>query len=294
MKNVDISFVIVAYKSDEDVIGCIASIIYNHLGEENFEIIIVDNYQGINNLQRLLAFTFPSCNMIRYFKSSCNGGYGWGNNFGSQFSNGKILIFCNPDIRLVVPITKKVTEEFRNDPKIGAVSVKFLDGSNNLYPNPEIMGGTHVFFRRILILLARLGVFNKIWPSGSFFIVRKSSFEQAGKFDENIFMYHEEVDLMERLRRSNYQLRIMSGVSVFHKTMHRKINKRLVVIGNQSRRYYFKKYNHNLKIYSIVMIFSYALVSLRNMVFAPKSFGQSFFWLRVFIREFSIKERFNE
>jgi hypothetical protein len=54
------------------------------------------------------------------------------------------------------------------------------------------------------------------WVPGAFSIFRRELLEEVGYFDENFFLYYEEVDLCRRIRAAGYRIRYWPDVVVMH------------------------------------------------------------------------------
>lgn len=54
------------------------------------------------------------------------------------------------------------------------------------------------------------------WFSGAAFFIAKIAFSEAGGFDENLFMYGEDVDIAFKMRHLNYKIRYLPDCVVYH------------------------------------------------------------------------------
>jgi hypothetical protein len=54
------------------------------------------------------------------------------------------------------------------------------------------------------------------WVSGAALLIRRELFNKIGGFDENFFMYGEDLDLCRRVREEKYEVRFCPQVSVLH------------------------------------------------------------------------------
>jgi GT2 family glycosyltransferase len=247
--NKKISIVIVTYNSKNLIFECLDSIYrYNDIGD-SLEIIIVDNCsKDQDSVFEKIKTDYH--NDIILIKSPSNNGYGHGNNQGVKMVSSNHFIVMNPDIRLVEPIFKRILEKFEKNEKIGMMGVTFSDGSNHLYFKPEHTNFIKLVLSRFLI---RFGLYNsnEMFFSGSFLIFNKSIFENAGCFDENIFLFHEEADISNRILLAGNEVVLATDISVIHLAHGREVNLFLLKVGSESRHYYFKKYNGNIdKFYS--------------------------------------------
>ena len=94
----DISIIYVNWNSEDFIKESIDSV-YEHTHGLEFEIIVVDNASPSGNVG-MLKEHFPQITLI---KSEKNLGFAGANNLGFQNSIGEIVLFLNPDTKLVNP-----------------------------------------------------------------------------------------------------------------------------------------------------------------------------------------------
>ena len=87
----DISIIIVNYKSKDKLISCLDSISKSNLTSLSYEIIVVENNSGDD----LSDISYPNLKIII---SPDNLGMGGGNNLGLKDSGGEFILISNPDI----------------------------------------------------------------------------------------------------------------------------------------------------------------------------------------------------
>ncbi|MFQ6672457.1 MAG: glycosyltransferase family 2 protein, partial [Candidatus Tectimicrobiota bacterium] len=89
------------------------------------------------------------------------------------------------------------------------------------------------------------GLEERDWVSAACLLVRRQAIEEVGVFDENFFLYYEDVDLCTRLRRAGWRVYYDPTVTVIH---HRGASCRLDPAGarrayRQSQRYFWRKHH---------------------------------------------------
>lgn len=198
-----LSIIIVTHNSEKDIWECIRSITDNNdLKGEEIEIIVVDN--NSDNPDEMFTRIHSSYQNIKTIKNNKNGGYGQGNNIGIRNSSSPLILIMNPDVRLTSRCFQKVTKAFEDDRKLVMYGMKQITGGNmpgknSFFCNSSVNGYLGSFMtavcNRIDLYLPSLFCF-----SGACFFIRKSCFENAGLFDESIFMYGEEDDIHHRLK----------------------------------------------------------------------------------------------
>lgn len=200
-----LSVIIVTYQKIDIVRNCLDSIRkYNDIGDA-LEVIISDNSED-NVLYETIKTEYCWVKIIK----NKNEGFGAGNNRGFEISTGKYLLFLNPDTILVEPIFQFAVDKFEKnvDLALFGVQLRSVNGKKNV---SYFLMDKHGILAALSIKLSRL--FNhyrdgKMFISGADLFVRRESFDQAGRFDENIFMYKEEPDLIRRIKLHSVAKRI--------------------------------------------------------------------------------------
>ncbi len=264
-----ISVIIVAYINSEVLVKCLKSIEkYNDIGE-CLEIIIVDNSPAEKRVEK--AIIENGCKFTKYIPAD-NKGFGAGNNIGASHATGNILAFLNPDIILIQPIFSKVQKHFESNTNLALLGGKLLyedlSSAFSFYYDYKI----GLIYKWSLKLWNKLNIFNhrSMFISGANLFIRSEIFEEAGKFDENIFMYYEETDLTRRIRKSSKQeIKFDKNLKMIH--LERKgspISPKMVDYEISSSIYYGKKYGLDYKKklkfelqYLNIKIFIYKLIN---------------------------------
>ncbi len=176
-----------------------------------FEIIVVDNASK-DNSREMVTQQFPN---VKLLVNPVNVGFGAGNNSALPYVSGRYVLFLNSDTVVTDCALAKLIQYADLNPDIGVIGPKLLNGDGSLqyscrsYPN--LATG---FFRNTP--LGRLLPQNRFtsdyllkdwdhatprdvdWLSGAALMIRKSVVDQIGCFDEDFFMYCEDVDLCWR------------------------------------------------------------------------------------------------
>lgn len=254
-KFVQVSIIIVNYKVENELINCISSIL-NSNPKVSFEIIVVDN-DSQNQLERKLR---KNSDGLKYIKSQRNIGYGAGNNLGARQAKGKFLFFLNPDTKVNKKAIDALFNFINGNSKVGLVSPLLVDSSNAAYPNQGSDEFTFISAIAVFSFMGKYLLKNKIsrkffhldWDKknveefdvvpGAAFMIKKSVFEEAGKFDEDFFLYFEEYDLARRIKKLGYKNYIVPQAKIFHiREASTKKRKDINKIFSKSRYEFFKK-----------------------------------------------------
>ena len=243
------SVIIVAYKSGDVLLKCLDSIeMYNDLGSD-LEVIIVDNSPEEERVDKVISAT--KLHDYTYIPAN-NDGFGAGNNIGARIAQGEVLAFINPDIILIEPVFRGVYEDFQNNDKLALEGVRLLyedrmPGFSFYYDfNTKLWRNWTIKFWN------KVGHFDskRMFISGANLFVRKEVFCEVGMFDENMFMYYEEPELIRRIKNFNneYLIAFNPTFNMIHlekKSTPTSVN----MIGHawESAIYYGKKHGLNYK-----------------------------------------------
>jgi len=157
----------------------------------------------------------------RFVQTGRNAGYGTAANAGAATGEAPWVLISNADIELAPGAIDALVAVAESDPAIASVGplVAELDGS--VYPSARplpgiVLGGGHAalgriwpgnpFSRRYLIDLDPAGSdVDAGWLSGSCMLVRREAWRRVGGFDEQFFMFFEDVDLGRRMGEAGYR-----------------------------------------------------------------------------------------
>lgn len=214
----DLSIIILNYKSVNKTLNCIQSIKTSDLDNMQYEIIVVDNASG-DNSQKIITAQYPK---IHFIQSGKNLGMGGGNNLGIKQSSGEFILILNPDVIVQRNTIKILFNYIKNNPKTGIVGPKLLNIDKTLQYScmqfPKFYAP--IFSRTIL---------GKLFPKISNYIITQNSYYNSehkvdcilgacimirknilkkiyGCFDERFFMYCEDIDLCRRVYQINYHV----------------------------------------------------------------------------------------
>lgn len=215
----ELSIILVNYNDRRHIEACLSSLQENVPSVEH-EIIVVDN-ASTDGSRELIARSFPA---VRLIANADNAGFSRANNIGAKESRGEFLLFLNTDTVATPGSIGGWLDHLRADPSIGAVGPALLRGSGAV----QVSFGKKVNFPAQLwqklflnpvygrFLKKSAGTRSVGWLSAACLLCRRKAFEQAGGFDENFFIYFEDIDLCLRLREAGWKLVYIPGTRIFH------------------------------------------------------------------------------
>lgn len=235
-----ISVIIVSYNNPEILINCLNSIYkFNDIGN-NLEIIVVENSESLN-IYNLIKNTYKHVVIIK----NKNMGFGQANNIGAKLAKGKYLIFLNPDTLLIEPIFLFTIKTFNNNENLSLFGLKLVN--TNLKSNISIgfIDKHSMFYVFIIRILNKFSIFlsDMMYISGANLFIKKDEFVKAGMFDENIFMYSEESDLIKRIKKQGGKIGFFKSKKIIHLEGKTSNNLNTLLVRLNSAKYYSKKYN---------------------------------------------------
>ena len=229
MLNPDISIIIVSYNVKTFLQHCIHSV-QKASKDLNTELFVVDN-NSIDGTGEMVQREFPDVNFIGNDK---NLGFGKANNQALKRSRGKYVLFLNPDT-LIEENTLSVFLEFMdNNQKVGIAGPKILnsDGSLQLacrrsFPSPSIALPKLLGLSSLFPKSKVFGKYNLTYldpdksyavdaVSGSFMFCRGELIRELNGFDEDFFMYGEDLDLCRRVQLKESLVYYVANTTIIH------------------------------------------------------------------------------
>lgn len=219
MSAIDLSVIIVNYNGLKYFKDCFDSL-YDKLEGLSFEIIVIDNNSPDDSCSYIKQ-NYPKVVLI---ESKINYGFGKGNNEAVKRSKGEFLLLINNDTIVqdnLVPVFNFVKE----NKDVGAVGIKMLDGNKKHLTS---VGNFPAFSSMLRIKNMgemgeefRTGNFSKDsydvdWITGSLIMMRKKVYEEIGGFDEDYFMYVEDVDFGKKIQMRGYRRVFLPNYSYIH------------------------------------------------------------------------------
>jgi GT2 family glycosyltransferase len=206
--------VIVVNWNTGDLLRCCLESIYADLTDIPAEVFVIDS--GSTDLSLVSAQEhFPQANYIR---SPVNIGFGPANNLALRQAKGDFLLLLNPDTLVHPGAIGRLLSFIEHNPHVGAAAARLLNGDGSLQYScsPEPTLGRE-FLRMFHLGVRPDGYYPmEAWDQndprqvdvilGACMLVRRTTLDQAGLFDERFFMYSEEVDLCRRIRQAGWKI----------------------------------------------------------------------------------------
>lgn len=213
-----VSVILVNFRGVSDTLEAIAHTRAVDWPHDQLEIVVVDNASGDDSVERLRA----EAGDIVLVESDENLGFAGGCNLGVSRASGDVVAFLNNDAKPDRQWVRAAVETLGRSATIGAVACRVLDweGTTIDYAGAGMtwygMGyrplSSHPANRK-----KETGPGPVLFGTGSGMFVKRAVFDELGGFDEDFFMFFEDVDFGWRLNLLGYQFWYEPESLVFHK-----------------------------------------------------------------------------
>lgn len=225
MPKPDLSIIIVSYNTKQLTKNCLDSI-HKSLNNSDIkvEIIVIDNGSSDGSVIMLKKFSSNYSN-IRIIVNKSNKGFGKANNQGIKTANADYILLLNSDIVVLNNAIDNLYRFYRqNEIKINFLGGKLLNKDLSSQPScgPEYslpMIFAHLFLRGDYWHLTRNSP-DKLsevdWISGACILTKKDYLNRVNGFDEKIFMYMDEIDLLYRAKHKGMRVFFYPDAQFIH------------------------------------------------------------------------------
>ncbi len=244
MSHIDISVIIVSYNTRDLTCEAVASALRaaDELPGHALEVIVVDNASA-DDTASALRHLFANDTRFTLIANDDNRGFGAANNQAFQIARGRYLFLLNPDAAIQPTATQTLLDfcDAHPDCAIAAPRLTYADGSLHRsvrrLPSPRRLVFTELLVDRFLpgfppardYLMTgfrheQRGLVEQ--PQGAALFIRRTALrakrgertqhEAVGVFDEQFFLYFEEVDLCARLIDAGWEIWFVPEATVVH------------------------------------------------------------------------------
>ena len=185
---------------------CVLSV-QNAIQNIDAEIIVIDNHSQDDSC-KMMKERFPNVKLI---ENRENLGFPKGNNIGVSQAQGEYICILNPDTVVAEDTFTKVLAFAKKQKDLGIVGVKLIDGTGKFLP--ESKRGIPTPFVAFTKITGLYKIFPKLFGEyyaqhlsenetgkvailvGAFMVMKRELYNEIGGFDENCFMYSDDIDL---------------------------------------------------------------------------------------------------
>lgn len=256
MINPVLSIIIISYNTSKITIDCLKSIFLdkgltfdlNKINDKNLiptEIIVIDNNShddSVYQIKKLFSSLRIKNFELKIIENKFNAGFGKANNQGLKIAKGNYILFLNSDTIILHSAISQSLNWLCSHPEASICTAQLLNQDKTI----QASGGFFPNLGNIItwcLSLDDLPLVNKIikplhphtptfythdkfylkdrqldWVTGAFMLVRNSHLKPTFGFDENYFMYGEELELIYRIKKNNpqFQTWYLVGPQIIH------------------------------------------------------------------------------
>lgn len=185
------------------------------------EIIVVDNGSKVNSIPDW-KIKYPNVTFIR---SDKNLGFAGGNNLGIEKAKGEYIFLVNNDTEFTPGLIQTLVNVLDTHPEVGAVSPKI-----NYFDQPNVV--QYAGFTPMNYYTARNSCIGQFEPDqgqydhsagptgyahGAAMMVKREAIDKAGLMAEHFFLYYEEMDWCDHIKKAGYQIWFEPAALIYHK-----------------------------------------------------------------------------
>ncbi|MBT8188819.1 MAG: glycosyltransferase [Bacteroidia bacterium] len=224
-----LSLVIVSYNVKHFLRQCLQSVIGSDF-EGKMEIWVVDNNSSDGSVN-MINSDFPEVKLIT---NKSNLGFSKANNQAIEQIDSDYTLILNPDTLLEEDTLSKCVSYMERNTDIGALGVKMIDGSGKYlpeskrgFPSPlnaiyKLSGLNRIFRKSALLNAYYMGHLQNDSTSdidvltGAFMMMPTHLLKDIGGFDEDYFMYGEDIELCYQVKNKGYRIVYFPKSKIVH------------------------------------------------------------------------------
>ena len=212
-----ISIIAINYNSTADTLEFLESVYETSFLSK--EVIIIDNASR-ENPEQIIRQRFP---LVTFIRSERNLGFAGGNNLGINASKGKYLFFLNNDTLLPKDFFEPIITFMETHKEVGMASPKILYPDNKTIQYVGSIGINPYTGRgkRIALMEEDNGQYDRCYETdlahGAALVVPRAIVNKVGPMPELFFLYYEEHDWCEQIKRAGYKVFYIGESKIFHK-----------------------------------------------------------------------------
>ena len=174
------------------------------------EIIVVDNVSKDTSCE-MIKELFPEVVLI---ENTENVGFSKANNQGVAIAKGEYVLILNPDTVIGESLFDEILSFADQQNDLGALGVRLIDGTGSFLPESKrglprpktsferMIGSNHSGYYSSYLTKDGIGKVEVL--VGAFMLMKRQRYLEVGGFDEDYFMYGEDIDLSYKLTKAGY------------------------------------------------------------------------------------------
>jgi len=292
-----LSVIIVNFNAGDYLRSSIQSVLSQDLDDLAVEIVVVDNGSADGSLDRLRT-EIGDASDLRIIGLNENVGFARACNVGLQVARGDLLLFLNPDCRMLPGAISALREALVDDEDAGMAGARLINpdgseqrGARRNIPNPWMIFCEVLQLHRLMANHPRFRSFNlhaDALPdratqvqavSGACMMVKRDAIDMVGQFDGDYFLHFEDLDWCLRFNQAKCIVLFVPDAQVEHTRGVCSLSTPVRVSYEKHRSLIRFLRKHFTAYYpSSFMALVSALVTIRFLLLAPR------IWLRAHAR----------
>jgi GT2 family glycosyltransferase len=184
---------------------------------KNFEVILVDNASQDESLD-IVKKDFPE---VRVLPLDRNYGFAVACNRGAERARGDVIVLLNNDTETDPSWLEEIVKALREHPEAGSIASKILlfDRRNIIHSTGDMMGRDGIPINRGVWEedKGQYDLYQQVFSAcGAAAAYRRDMWEELRGFDEDLFMYLEDVDLAWRAQLRGWKTVFAPKAKVYH------------------------------------------------------------------------------
>ena len=185
------------------------------------EVIVVDN-QSSDDSCNMVKSQFPKVKLI---ENQSNFGFSKGNNIGVAQAKGDYVCILNPDTVVAEDTFEVLLQRFKDSNKQGIIGCRLIDGKGHFLPESKRNIPTTVVAVKKMLGWSKSYYASTVGEKetstvsvfvGAFMLMPKAVYTHVHGFDEDYFMYGEDIDLSYKILKAGYVNSYHGDVSIVH------------------------------------------------------------------------------
>jgi len=284
---IDLSVIIPSYNTKEILEKCINFLLVALEQEKiTYEVIVVDNGSQDGSKEYL-----KENKNIKLIINKENLGFSKANNQGIKVATGKNILFLNSDVFIKKINFTEILNYLEKNSDVGALTIKLQRPDELIDPAchrgfPTVWR-SFCYYSKLEKIFGKIPILNKIFGgyhltyfdlntiheidsiSGAFYLVKREVVNKVEGFDEDFFMYGEDIDLSFRIKERGYKIVFYPLYTVLHLKYQSGLNKNNTRTKNKTNKYFYQamkifyKKHYQNKYPNLINSFIYWLIDFK-------------------------------
>ena len=185
------------------------------------EIIVIDNNSSDDSCKKVKELFAH----IKLIENKENVGFSVANNQAVKIAKGEFVCILNPDTVVTEDTFIKILKFAESQENLGIIGCRLIDGTGNFLPESKrniptikvatqkLLGFSNNYYANQVseFEIAEATIF-----VGAFMLLKREVYNKLNGFDEDFFMYGEDIDLSYRALKLNYKNYYFGESSIIH------------------------------------------------------------------------------